>query len=507
MDNLIFLNPLMMSAFYLIGNISTSAAATVSSMSVASQATAGNVRAVTGYGQGTQKPLALSASELAQREAMLQRVHLPLAPLPADSSSSGNAIAVAPTNVQNSITQTQPQASIRDGVHDIGVHNSSLIDSPSVASDGVDVLATWNFYAGISTNGGANWTYINPKALFPNSYGGWCCESVATYEPSRDIFIWNLLYAPNADGGAFRLAVANGVSGLASASFHSWDLTPQQTGGARGDFYDSPVISVSSNGAYLQANVYHPGTRFSYRTVVMRFALNDLAANGNLNYLFFNTPGVASVTFTNGATTTMYFAGHLSASALRMFTWPESSATITWNDIVHVSFPTNAFSCSRPGVANSNWCGEADSRPLSGWVSNGVIGFSWNASQGKWGFPGVAPYPYTDIVRINELTKTHIDDPVVWNSRYAFMYMSFYPNATGDVGGMFLFGGGSLFEDSGVNIWDAQGRDFAITAASNHDVPVGGDYLTAQPLGNQWAGTAYVVLSNGVHPYYVTFGR
>ena len=343
--------------------------------------------------------------------------------------------------------------------------------------------------------------------MFPNSYGGWCCDSVATYNASRHIFIWNLLYLPNANGGAFRLAVANGASGLASASFHYWDLTPQQTGGITGDWYDYPVISLSNNDAYLQANVFHAGAQYSYRTVVMRFALSALAGTGSLSYSYFNTPGVASITFTNGATATMYFAGHLSTSTLRVFSWAETSGTIFWNDVGHVSFPTGSFSCPRTGVANSNWCGRADSRPLGGWVSNGIIGFSWNAPQGKWGFSGSAPYPYTDIVRINESTKAHIDDPVVWNSSYAFMYMNFYPNTSGGVGGTFLYGGGSLFESGGATIWDTQGRNFVGLVASNRDAKVAGDYLTTRPLGTQWAGTLYTMRADGVHPYYVTFGR
>jgi hypothetical protein len=206
----------------------------------------------------------------------------------------------------------------------------------------------------------------------------------------------------------------------------------------------------------------------------------------------------------------MYFAGHLSTSTLRVFSWAETSGTIFWNDVGHVSFPAGtrgSFSCPRTGVANSNWCGRADSRPLGGWVSNGIIGFSWNAPQGKWGFTGSAPYPYTDIVRINASTKAHIDDPVVWNSSYAFMYMNFYPNTAGGVGGTFLYGGGSLFESGGDNIWDTQGRNFYGLVGSNQDATVAGDYLTTRPLGTQWAGTVYAMLANGVHPYYVTFGR
>jgi hypothetical protein len=141
-------------------------------------------------------------------------------------------------------------------------------------------------------------------------------------------------------------------------------------------------------------------------------------------------------------------------------------------------------------------------------VSNGILGFSWNAPQGQWGFSGsTAPFPYTDVVRINQSTMAHIDDPVIWNGGYAFMYMNFYPNSTGGVGGTFLYGGGSLFETGGAIIMDAQGRDLVGIVGSNQDATAAGDYLTTRPIGTAWAGTMYAMLGDGVHPYYVVFNR
>jgi hypothetical protein len=239
----------------------------------------------------------------------------------------------------------------------------------------------------------------------------------------------------------------------------------------------------------------------------MRFSLDDLLGTGTLGYRYFNTPDVFSVTFTHGATGTMYFASHLSTSTLRVFYWDEGSNTIFWNDVGHVSFPTNGFSCPRTGVDNSNWCARSDARMLDGWISNGVIGFSWNASQGQWGFQGSAPYPYTDIVRIDAASISHIDDPIVWNPNYAFMYMSHYPNVNGDLGGTFMYGGGSLFEDGGAYVWDGNGRDFVGLVASNQDATKGGDYLTTRSVGSNWTGTLYALHTDGVHPYNVVFGR
>jgi hypothetical protein len=479
--------------------------------SSASQASAGAPRKSQKQGKGMTKPAKLSSEELKRREEALKKKPraLPTTPTtpPTAQERAVQADSVPPTQVNASSAKVLPQASVNATTNDLGPHSSSTIDEPSVASDGTNVLMTWNWFSAISTDSEATWTYYDPSTLFPNDYGGWCCDSVAIYDGSRNLFIWNLLYLANAGGGAFRLAVANGGANLATASFYYWDLTPQQVGGAVGDWYDYPKIALSNNYAYLQTNVFHAGALSSYQTVVMRFSLDDLAAGGGLGYLWFSPPGVSSIAFSNGATGTMYFAGHLSTSTLRLFNWAESSGTIFWDDVGHVSYPSGGFTCPRTSAANSDWCGRSDDRPLDGWVSNGIIGFSWDAPAGQWGFSGSAPYPYTHIVRIDELAKTRIDDPVVWNPGFAFMYMSHYPNTNGDLGGTFMYGGGSLFEDGGTYIWDGLGRDFVGMVGSDQDVTAGGDYLATRAVGTGWVGTMYAVLADGVHPFSVRFGR
>lgn len=496
-------------SIYIVGSTGTTFAQPHLSQGSASLAHTNAAHIISGKAQGTKSVPKLSSAERAIMEARLQRMHPALPTVPVGVDNGIHPDKIAASQVRSALPMQRPLTSVKVQVSNLGSQMTSQVDEPSVATDGANILQTWNWYSGISANGGSSWTYYDPKALFSNDYGGWCCDSVAIYDHSRNLFIWDLLYLPDQNGGAFRLAIANGASDLSQATFHSFDLTPQQTGGAVGDWYDYPKISLSDNFAYLQANVYNSAQQY-VRTLVMRFSLDALAQTGAINYSYFNTPGVFSVTFTHGASSVMYFASHLSTNTLRVFSWGEDSNNISWNSVGHVSYPSASFSCPRTGVDNSNWCSRSDSRMLDGWVSNGIIGFSWNASQGQWGFSGSAPYPYTDIVRINQFTLSHIDDPVVWNPNFAFMYMSHYPNSKdsiGAVGGTFLYGGGQLFENGGVYIWDGSGHDFVGLVASNQDATSAGDYLTARPLGLFWSGTLYSLRDDGVHPYYVTFGR
>src|SRR5438132_4952597 len=144
---------LMVSAICLIGNISTTSASAISSKQDAHQVTVGKASSISGYDKGTARPVQLSPSELTQREAMLQRVHLPLAPIPSTPSSISNTALVAPTEVQTFPGQVHPQAPASAVLHALGVHSSSKLDEPSIATNGSNILETWNWYSWISTNG------------------------------------------------------------------------------------------------------------------------------------------------------------------------------------------------------------------------------------------------------------------------------------------------------------------------------------------------------------------
>lgn len=462
-----------------------------------------------GKGKGMSRPPKLSPQERARRERMLQTMHAALPPTPVGPTRGIRRPPVSPTKLQLRSTESVSEAAVSATVNDLGSQSADTINEPGVGSDGTNVLETWNWYSGISTDGGATWTYYDPKTLFSNDYGGWCCDSQVIYVPSRNIFIWVLLYQANPSGGALRLTIFDGGTDLANTTYHYWDLTPQQTGAGAGDWYDFPALGFSNNDFYLQANKAHFSQTTTYQTTYMRFSLDDLVNNAGqtLSYGYLDLPGVSTVAFSQGAAGTMYFAGHLSTSTLRVFHIDEGSNTVFWDDVGHVSYPSGSPSCPRTGVDNSNWCARSDDRLLGGWVSNGVIGFSWNAPQGQWGFQGSAPYPYTDIVRIDESSKAEIDDPIVWNQNYAYLYMSHYPNSNGDLGGTFMYGGGSLYESGGVYIWDGNGRDFVGLVSNTQDATNGGDYLATRSLGTSWVGTLYAVLSDGTHTYDVNFRR
>src|SRR2546427_411682 len=104
-------------------------------------------------------------------------------------------------------------------------------------------------------------------------------------------------------------------------------------------------------------------------------------------------------------------------------------------------------SCPTPDL--SDICPRFDDRILGGWVSKGVIGFMWNVAQG-----GAFPYPYTDIVRISEKNMVYIDNPILWSSKYAWVYAWASPNPRGDLGFVAFTAGPNDFPTLNVGVYD-----------------------------------------------------
>ena len=404
----------------------------------------------------------------------------------------------------------------------------SLVNEPSVATNGSgSVLQTWNWWAARSGNGGASFSYMDPYVTFPASYGGFCCDQLAYYEPSRDLFIWILQYSQGPTGDdAIRIAVANGAAGLAANTWHYWDLTTTQVNSPQ-DWFDQPKIGTSANYAYIEVSKYMKLTNDGDGSVLYRIPLDTLknpAATLNFNWYQPTTFSPAPV---QRAGSTMYFGSHLTTTTLRLYAWPESSTSVGTADIPNSNYPQHfPYSCPKTGrsiATPSDWCPRAsgtggyahDDRINSGWVANGVIGFAWDASQGTVS-GGARPsfkYPYVHVLRINEATKTRIDEPIIYSPSYAVEWPSLTANAAGDLGGAVMWGGGAFEENCGAVVHDSRSGpgfwEFHRLAGSSADTsqPKSGDYTTSRGVGSGWVSACYTVRAGSVHSQYFAYSR
>ena len=265
----------------------------------------------------------------------------------------------------------------------IKANTSGLTGEPAVANSGPIVFATGNWWAAISGNGGQTFSFVNPFTMFPAAFGGFCCDQVTVYDPSRDIFIWSLQYISNGPAGAgqnlFRIAVARPVDALAG-NWYSYDFTS-----ASNTEYDYPGLCLSNDFAYYFTNRGVFNSSSVNDSFVFRLPLDPLSTGAGFGFSFvdFGANGITNLSWrcANGARDVVYFAAHNTTSQVRIFHWAENTGSLGSNDVnLSVAWPNAVRVCPTPD--GKDWCGFDDGRMKAGWVSRNMIGFMWNASAG-----------------------------------------------------------------------------------------------------------------------------
>lgn len=398
---------------------------------------------------------------------------------------------------------------------------SQRSNEPSVGVNGRVAFYSGNFYASVSADGGETWSYVNPSDNFPSDgvpdpvNNGFCCDQIVYYERTRGTMFWLLQYSADSNTNTQRLAVASSQQDVANNAWFLYDWSPASFGfSASGFWLDFPDLSTSDNYLYLTSNVFQIGSGSTSTAVIARFPLDELSQGQGFtyNYLVTGRPGLRC---THGATSTMYFGAHNSNTSIRIYRWPESSGTVSWDDVSHSAYNTGTMTA--PGPDGLDWAGFADSRILAAFRAGGELGFMWNSAQG-----GSFPFPHVRVVTFLESDRSLDGEGQIWNSNHAWLYPSVHTDDRGHLGGTIAWGGGDWYPNAsawiaddfnGVTIAPLENLTFAV-GDSGPSVNRWGDYLTARrhvPYGNTWAGTAWVNIGGSApgnaEPHFVWFGR
>jgi FG-GAP-like repeat len=388
----------------------------------------------------------------------------------------------------------------------------STINEPSVGTQGSVVFESSNWDAAYSADGGHSFTFVNPYTTFPSIDGGFCCDQTVTYARLQGTMIWQLQYNYSAttQKNTYRIAFAPAAS-VATSGWCYYDWKPSDFGQPAGANFDYPDVSLSNNYVWFQTRIFGPSSFIG--TLVFRMPLAQASACQTLSadYLITDSSHF-TVSLAKGVATTMYFFTHNNTSSERVYTWAEGTSSYTWNDFNVTTWTDNARTC--PGPDGLNWCGgraNPNNIGRTSWVAGGVIGTMWNASQ-----DATHNYPYERVVRIDESTKTLINEPDIFNASHAFMYPSVSIDARGHIGGVVFYGGGTeypslltLIDDdlsSTPPPWEVY---YAVTSVAG--ATAWGDYSTTRKHAtdtNTWVGTGqYMASSSIADTYYVWFGR
>jgi hypothetical protein len=457
-----------------------------------------------------------------------------------------------------------PGAQNNPGPEDVATYRSPLsiaerqtlpTAEPNIAVHGERILMTWNKLAALSSDGGRTSQFLYPDNVDKNGNlidGGFCCDQLAQYDANHQLWLWVLQYDPANGRNRIRLNVALGDDGFDAHTFTAYDFSPQDAGYSSGYIYDQTKLGLSNGYLYLSINVEAP-TGGIIGAQVLRISLAQLAAGEDVEPACY-APSTAegkklwSAMPVRQAADTMYLGAHDTNTTLAIWRWPDTASAPTYLPVVDylengnkVAYPGHYekgangdsvridYSCPRTGaIGNTDWCsrpanggGSAnDERITTGWLANGRVGFAWDAGQR----PPDIKYPF---VWAQEMDVTKLDTCALGGcvvdylsqrfSDSAIQYAAVTPNAAGDLGAVFLFGGGGFDLTCAVGVHDAltpagHNWDLAAAASSDRSPPeTSGDYLgiATDPGSKSWFGGC-MTARTGTAPtvvHFMPFGR
>jgi hypothetical protein len=371
--------------------------------------------------------------------------------------------------------------------------STSTVSEPTAARLGKAVLITGNWFAAWSSDAGKTFIEIDPGKQFPAAGAKktqqFCCDQIAYAVPGRNLLLWYLQYLKDGKSNTARLAVARGEN----RRWSYYDFTPELVGGWQNEWFDYPDVAASDNFLYITTNAFSTvGSEPFTRAVVMRVSLDELDRLGELRIHYLSQSDVGSLQAVEGSGQTMYFGTH-SGSGLRVYAWPEASATLQTTDVAIEPFEHAGYVITGPD--GRDWMARTDDRITAGWQTADTVGFAWTAA-------GDAAYPHPHV-RVAMLDKKDLRvraQPHIWAGEYAYGYPAVAPNSKGQLGISLMYGGTKVHPSHVVGVYGPSGWQL-VAAAQGKLGPADsrwGDYLSiqAQP-DNAWLAVGFSLQSGG----------
>ena len=475
---------------------------------------------------------AFSESERQRMEQILQGVNISV-PIP-DGPSPGPAPAV-PLEFPPSLSTSGPAPQAPGDLVVARLTSlggaagglKSTVGEPTVSGYGNILLQSGNWYLAVSFDAGASWGFVDPFALLAGVDGGFCCDQVVRYEPSRDLLLYLTMSVPSGATGRDTLRLF-AIHGLRSGccAIVAYDFTPQGIGLPAGQWHDYPKMTVGKNNVYITTNRFAPAPGGSFQgSTLYRLPLDPLKAGAGFGFNFFNmsepSPLVAEGI---GDSDTAYWGSNINTSTLRIFRWAESSTTIFSTDVAVATWSDAARVCVGPD--GRDFGGRVDGRLQFAVFSNrtdGVDGKQLLFMQSSAAQPSSGrAFAYMRGTRVAVGTWAPLDTRDFAFGDVCAIYAAGSVNSQGGIGLSSFVGGGALTPSHLVALWDEFGGtgtfpfQFAVIRGSTQgpNSNAWGDYLSVDPLSPitcafQTAG--YVLIGGGagtnVDPHYASFGR
>jgi len=426
----------------------------------------------------------------------------------------------AETTLQPAPKEDPPPINFFTNVN-VGVQVKGTTDEPSGAVGGKVIFVTYNSKASFSTDGGSNFTILDPTTIFPDADGHFCCDQVVQYAASIDRILWILLYRKGSNGeNRIRIAAASPKdiqdAGKEDSKHNPWIFWDITSAGIKqkGKWLDYPDTSIGDNSLYISSDVVGAG---GY--VVVRVPLSEIKSGSTIHYRYTNesdSPMAWGSHLAQNAADEIFWAGPKDNSTLRVFSWKENSNTYHWRDVDIASWPNSTLSSLTPD--HQDWLTKAHgsagtikgaTRLTAGKGSkdpSDQLWFGWTASKGS-GFK----QPHIEWVSLapgNQFSVIHQSE--VWNDTQAYAYPAFSSNSDGELGMSLETGGGGKYENHACGFWG----DFVVYITTSTDVGTTrfGDYVTirqdaAHPARFDAFGYGLHKTGAPIETRYMQFGR
>lgn len=363
------------------------------------------------------------------------------------------------------------------------------------------IMMTGNWFMALSKDGGATFSNINPSTIFPQSDGGWCCDQVVVYVPRIDMFVWFLQYSPSGGKNRIRMAAQTtaDVRNSNGTAWTYWDFVS--------DAFDAKSTFDYNDVSFGETNLYWTSQNGTGR-VVVRLPLSEIAAKGTIHYGYTGGTDALWSHLTQNATNTVYWAGHVSNTELRVYSMKDGDGFYSWRSVAVNSWPngTNTTTCpdGTDWMTFESWKHYVFGNALQ----RDNVWFAWLAAAG-----GGFPKPHVQMVRIDPATWTRQEQVQIWNPTIAFQDAYLSTNNQGELGFTLAFGSGGFYPSNSVGVWG----DFVVyyPRLSTRCVQRWGDYNDSRRAtvnGAEWIGAGYTNETNGsganiVIPHLIRFGR
>ncbi len=391
---------------------------------------------------------------------------------------------------------------------------ASTLAEPAGANEGKGVLMAGNFdHLEVSMDGGSTWgSFIVPAG--PAAAPIACCDWDIQYDKGRGLTIATTLYINGAaTEGQIAMFVFRNINPVLLPCAYIFD----EPGVVLMDF---PHVQFTNDFIYLATNDIGGGTQNARMRRIPTDPIYDCAGGVPISTFAWNfaVEGQKVWRGTEGGTGVAYWAHHVNATTIRIFTWPEFlAAPGNITRVIGMSTFTNADCRGGAQVPQTDW---------SDTVQTSIIGFTLHGSQGAgkvllvWpvNTDGLHPQAHLHMAVFNtNAGNTLVTQPVVFNPGFCWGVGTVSSNEQGNFGMASAVGGRAGGGGAGFPAANAASPvygisdDFTIPGVNFplHIAPAGmagshnrtdaryGDYFTihrSAPCDLGWGATGYALV-------------